>query len=66
MINREKVSYHCVIYLLNLSSNIFTLCVLINVPLCYCSLLINNRILFFFHQDRNYQKEYAYLFDKDM
>jgi hypothetical protein len=42
MINRQKVSYQCVLYLLNLSSNIFTFCVLINVPLCCCSLLINN------------------------
>jgi hypothetical protein len=41
MVNREKVNYHCVLYLLNLSSNIFTFCVLINVPLCCCSLLIN-------------------------
>jgi hypothetical protein len=42
MVNREKVSYHYVIYLLTLSSNIFTFCVLINVSLCCCSLLINN------------------------
>jgi hypothetical protein len=28
-------------------------------------LIINNRILLF-HQHRNYQKECAYLFDKDM
>jgi hypothetical protein len=48
MVNREKVSYHCVIYLLSLSSNIFTFYVLVNVPLCCCSLLINNRILLFF------------------
>jgi hypothetical protein len=47
MVNREKVSYHCILLLLNLSSNIFTFCVLVNVPLCYCSLLINNRILLF-------------------
>jgi hypothetical protein len=48
MVNREKVSYHCVLYLPNLSSNIFTFCVLINVPLCCCSFLINNQILLFF------------------
>jgi hypothetical protein len=48
MVNREKVSYYYVLYLLNLSSNIFTFCVLINVLLCCCSLLINNRILLFF------------------
>jgi hypothetical protein len=66
MVNRDKVSYHCVLYLLNLSSNIFTFCVLINVRLCCCSLLINNQILLFSHQHRNYQKECAYLFDKDM
>jgi hypothetical protein len=65
MVNHEKVSYHCVLYLFNLSSNIFTFCVLVNVPLCCCSLLINNRILLF-HQHCNYQKECAYLFDKDM
>jgi hypothetical protein len=65
MINREKVSYHWVLYLLNLSNNIFTFCVLINAQLCCCSLLINNQILFFY-QHRNYQKECAYIFDKDM
>jgi hypothetical protein len=65
IVNHEKVSYHCVIYLLNLSGNIFTLCVLINVLLCFCSLLINNQILLFY-QHRNYQKECAYLFDKNM
>jgi hypothetical protein len=48
MVNHEKVSYHCVFYLLNLSSNIFTFCVLVNISLCCCSLLINNRILLFF------------------
>jgi hypothetical protein len=66
MVNREKVSYHCILLLLNLSSNIFTFCVLVNVPLCYCSLLINNRILLFLYQHRNYQKECAYLFYKGM
>jgi hypothetical protein len=28
--------------------------------------IANNRILFFLHQHPNYEKEWAYLFDKDM
>jgi hypothetical protein len=28
--------------------------------------ITNNRILFFLHQHPNYEKELAYLFDKDM
>jgi hypothetical protein len=67
IVNREKVSYHCVLSLLNLSSNIFTFCVKCSFYVftsCCCSLIITK--FYFLHQHPNYEKESAYLYDKDM
>jgi hypothetical protein len=63
IVNCKKVSYYCVLWLINLSSNIFTFCVkcfFYAFTSCCCSLLITK--FYFFHQYPKYEKEPAYLF----